>query len=233
MSSPKVAAGNIFTSECQTLVNTVNCVGVMGAGIALEFRLRYPKMYEQYVRLCENGQFQIGKLWLYKTDDRWVLNFPTKNHWKWPSKEEYLRQGLEKFLETYQARGIRSIAFPLLGAHNGGLTAERSLRVMSEYLSNCVIPVEIYQYDPRAADDLYARFKNLVTEMSVTECRDRTGLRRQYVERIRQAVSATDICQLGQLASQPGIGDKTLEAAFAIMRADAGAIVTSQPTLPL
>ena len=74
--------GNIFTSECQTLVNTVNCNGVMGAGIALEFKLRHPKMFEQYVEHCKRGRIDIGKLWLYKPsqdagDRRWVLNFPT------------------------------------------------------------------------------------------------------------------------------------------------------------
>jgi len=225
--------GNIFTTRCQTLVNTVNCVGVMGAGIALECRLRYPQMFEQYVRLCEGGQLDVGKLWLYKSPDRWVLNFPTKKHWKWPSKEEYLRCGLEKFVQTYQSRGIESVAFPLLGAHNGGLTESQSMNVMLEFLQHCDIPVEIYRYDRLATDDLYSEFKSIVLSSSVEQFQSQTGLRRQYVDRIREAVLSRDICQLNQLASQPGIGDKTLEAAFALMRAGAAQKVESQQSLEL
>ncbi len=97
----RIRKGNIFTSAHQTLVNTVNCKGVMGAGIALEFKLRLPEMYEQYVDKCKNREIAIGKSWLYKpspSDPRgsewtkWVLNFPTKWHWKYDSKLEYLEE---------------------------------------------------------------------------------------------------------------------------------------------
>ena len=81
--------GNIFNTEAQTIVNTVNCVGVMGAGIAYEFRLRYPQMFEKYRTLCDPNnpnRLTVGKLWLYQGNDRLILNFPTKTHWKMPSK---------------------------------------------------------------------------------------------------------------------------------------------------
>src|SRR5690554_3048314 len=107
----KVIIGNIFSSDCQTLVNTINCVGIMGAGIALEYRLRYPEMYDRYVQLCSDSKIDIGKLWIYKSD-RWILNFPTKKHWKDPSRIEYLESGLEKFRDTYLNKGITSVAFP-------------------------------------------------------------------------------------------------------------------------
>jgi O-acetyl-ADP-ribose deacetylase (regulator of RNase III) len=135
----KVITGNIFTTKAQTIVNTVNCVGVMGAGIALECRLRFPEMYEKYVTLCDQGQLKIGLLWLYKGDERWVLNFPTKKHWKYPSKKEYLEKGLEKFLSTYEQKGISSIAFPLLGASQGGIDGEESLAIMLSYLEQATI----------------------------------------------------------------------------------------------
>lgn len=83
----KIIKGNIFTSNCQTLVNAVNCVGVMGAGIALECRLRYFEMYNRYVALCEENKIEIGLLWIYKSPVKWILNFPTKKHWKYPSKK--------------------------------------------------------------------------------------------------------------------------------------------------
>ena len=80
--------GNIFNSKAQTIVNTVNCVGVMGKGIALVFKLRYPSMFEQYQKYCAQHLIEVGKLWIYKGEetDPWVLNFPTKTHWKLPSE---------------------------------------------------------------------------------------------------------------------------------------------------
>ena len=124
--------GNIFNSKAQTIVNTVNCVGVMGKGIALVFKLRYPLMFDLYKEHCWNKRIAIGKLWIYKgeSDAPWVLNFPTKFHWKYLSKKEYLEKGLEKFCETYKEQGITSIAFPLLGAHNGGLDKNEVLDIM-------------------------------------------------------------------------------------------------------
>lgn len=78
---------------------------------------------------------------------QWVLNFPTKKHWKHPSRIEYIEQGLQKFVETYEERGIKSIAFPLLGCGNGGLDKDTVLKLMVQYLSECNIPVEIYMGD--------------------------------------------------------------------------------------
>ncbi|QIL42379.1 macro domain-containing protein [Pedobacter sp. HDW13] len=139
-----IESGNIFESEAQTLVNTVNCVGVMGKGLALQFKRRYPHMFRVYEDLCHKQLFDIGKLWLYKTEHKWVLNFPTKYDWRQPSKEEYLEEGLQKFMQTYQLRGITSVAFPLLGASNGKIDPNRSLEIMRKYLDECNIPVSIY-----------------------------------------------------------------------------------------
>lgn len=150
----EIIDGDIFSSRCQTLVNTVNCVGVMGAGLALEFKARCPEMFCEYRERCRRGEIAIGTLWIYRTAERWVLNFPTKRHWRSPSKEEYLHAGLKQFMETYRAEGITSIAFPLLGARNGGLEPARSLEIMRAYLEQCEIAVEIYRYaPPRASSD--------------------------------------------------------------------------------
>ncbi len=102
--SIKIISGNIFTSQCQVIVNTVNCVGVMGAGIALECRLRYPEMYDKYIQYCLESKINIGNLWIYKTESRWILNFPTKKHWKNPSKIEYLHAGLDYISKTTKLR---------------------------------------------------------------------------------------------------------------------------------
>lgn len=140
--------GNLFESPAQVLVNTVNTFGVMGRGIAKEFKQIYPDMFTQYQRLCENGQLQVGMLWLYKTANKWILNFPTKKHWRYPSKVEYIEAGLQKFVETYSHYGIHSIAFPALGCGNGELDFDSVVRpLMESYLGGLPIDVFIYAYD--------------------------------------------------------------------------------------
>jgi hypothetical protein len=186
----------------------------MGAGLALECRLRYPMMFDKYARLCSEGKIDIGILWIFKSPDRWILNFPTKKHWKYPTKEAYLHSGLQKFIDTYEEKGITSIAFPLLGAQNGGLTSERSLEIMESYLTKCSIPIDIYRYDASAPDDLYAKFRSTLMSKSAQEVSIGAGLRIDFVNRIYAALSDDRICQLGQLANVRGIGDKTLEKAF-------------------
>jgi len=218
----KIIQGNIFTSTCQTTVNTVNCVGVMGAGIALEFKLRYPDMFNKYVVLCEQQQIATGKLWLYKNEEKWVLNFPTKQHWKYPSKLDYLEQGLDKFMHSYQARGIQSIAFPVLGAAKGGLSEDKVLRLMENYLKDCTIPVEIYQYDPKASDDLFIQFRQRILESSDAELMQHSGLRKQAVNKLAEALMSNKIYTISQLSTVPGIGAVTLEKAFALMRNPVG-----------
>lgn len=136
---------NLFDSRCQTLVNTVNCVGVMGKGIALEFKRRYPAMFEVYRRICQQGLLEVGKLQLWKGTDHWVLNFPTKQHWRNPSQTEWIESGLKKFADTYRQKGITSIAFLMLGCRNGGLDKDVVLPLMLRYLERCEgLEVEVY-----------------------------------------------------------------------------------------
>lgn len=210
--------GNIFTSKVQTIVNTVNCVGVMGAGIAYECRLRYPEMFIRYSELCKNKQLNIGMLWLYKSPEKWVLNFPTKNHWKYESKPEYLEKGLQKFLDTYNEKGIKSIAFPLLGASNGGIPEAVSLEIMYKYLEKCDAEIEIYHYDPNAFDDVFADFKKIWLSHSDKELSKMSGLRLDFVEKINTALETESIKSLSRLLTVKGIGDVTLEKAFNFIR---------------
>jgi O-acetyl-ADP-ribose deacetylase (regulator of RNase III) len=211
--------GNLFTSPCQTLVNTVNCVGVMGAGIALEFKFRYPDMFSRYQEICLKKQLDIGKLWLYTESEKWVLNFPTKKHWKFPSQPGFLEQGLDKFMQTYEAKGIQSIAFPLLGAAKGGLSEDLVLSIMERYLSHCTIPVEVYQYDPNAEDDLYQSFKHRVLRSTESELMQHSGLRKQALNKLKAGLDNPRIKSISQLATQPGIGLVTLEKAFRLVSA--------------
>lgn len=217
MDNIKIIKGNIFNTKAQTVVNTVNCVGVMGKGIALVYKLRYPKMFDIYKEFCMSKDIAIGKLWLYKgeVNNPWVLNFPTKFHWKYPSKMEYIEKGLKKFVDTYKQRGIESIAFPLLGAHNGGLDKDTVMTLMCENLSKCDIPVEIYEYDPLVADDLFETFKQRWVSIPQCDLKERTGIRTiKQIEIITDAINSNEVKSMITLIEYPGIGIKTIEKCF-------------------
>jgi O-acetyl-ADP-ribose deacetylase (regulator of RNase III) len=135
---------SLFDSPAQTLVNTVNTVGVMGKGVAKTFRERYPKMYTEYRKICDRSQLSIGYLHLWKGDDRWVLNFPTKTTWRLPSKLEYVEMGLETFVNNYEKMGIVSASFPPLGCGNGNLDWKDVRPVLESYLSKLSIPIYVH-----------------------------------------------------------------------------------------
>ncbi len=137
---------SLLESTAQTLVNTVNCVGVMGKGIAKDFKEREPEMFAAYKRVCDQKQLAPGKLWLWRGADSWTLNFPTKKHWRNPSKIEWIESGLRKFVDTYQSLGITEISFPRLGCGNGGLDWEEVRPLMERYLQSLTIPVYIHDY---------------------------------------------------------------------------------------
>src|SRR4029077_5528254 len=126
---------SIFDSPAQTVVNTVNCVGVMGKGIAAHFKDNYPEMFQAYKNPCAKKLLEPGKLWLWKASDRWILNFPTKRHWRYPSKLEWIDAGLKKFVAEYEKRGIVEISFPRLGCGNGGLQWDDVRPLMERHLS--------------------------------------------------------------------------------------------------
>ena len=215
----ELVSGNIFNTKAQVVVNTVNCVGVMGKGIALVYKLRYPKMFDLYQEHCKSKLIGIGKLWLYKgePDAPWVLNFPTKCHWKYPSKLEYVEKGLQKFLDTYKVQGIKSIAFPLLGAHNGGLDRDEVCQLMTSYLSKCEIPVEIFEYDPSAPDDLFESFAVKWGSFSSVQIQKVTSIRKDRINTISTVIESKSIKSMIDLINEPGIGLVTMEKCFSFI----------------
>jgi O-acetyl-ADP-ribose deacetylase (regulator of RNase III) len=141
---------NIFDSGCDTIVNPVNVVGVMGAGLALEFKKKYPHMFEIYKHICETKTIGVGfPAILLKSDklDKNIILFPTKEHWKNPSKIEYIKDGLENLaylcVENY-TNSIKSIAFPLLGCGLGGLSKNQVIPLIEEFVAKTGINCEIY-----------------------------------------------------------------------------------------
>jgi len=121
----EITQGDILTAHTEALVNTVNCVGVMGRGIALQFRKAFPENFTVYEKACERGEVQPGKMLVFETGlltgPRYIINFPTKRHWKGKSRMTDIEAGLSALVEEIGKRGIRSIAIPPLGCGLGGL----------------------------------------------------------------------------------------------------------------
>lgn len=137
--------GNVLKSKMQVLVNTVNCVGAMGKGIALAFKKEYPAMFKDYQERCARREVKLGEPYLYKVnDEKWILNFPTKYHWANDSQLSWIENGL-KYLVTHAAEwGIQSMAFPPLGCGNGNLKWNDVYPEMRKYLDKLSIPIEIH-----------------------------------------------------------------------------------------
>lgn len=137
--------GDVLGSTMQTLINTVNCVGVMGKGIALAFKERYPAMFFDYQIRCRRKEVRLGEPYLYKIDDdRWVLNFPTKGHWYTVSRLADIESGLQYLARHAIAWGITSLAVPPLGCGNGGLNWADVYPLIKKYLNPLPIAIEIY-----------------------------------------------------------------------------------------
>lgn len=136
---------SLLESSAQTLVNTVNCVGVMGKGLAHAFKEREPAMFAAYKRICDDHLLEPGKLWLWRGSSNWVLNFPTKVHWRHPSKIDWVEAGLKKFVSAYEAQGITEISFPKLGCGNGNLDWDEVRPLMEQYLGG--LPIKVYVHD--------------------------------------------------------------------------------------
>lgn len=141
----KVIIGDMFKSKAQTLVNTVNCVGIMGKGIALEFKKRFPEMHEDYLRRCEAKQVKLGQPYLYRPLlPPWILNFPTKDHWRSVSRLEDIVRGLCYLEQHYKEWEITSLAVPPLGCGHGQLEWRVVGPTLYRHLKRLDIPVELY-----------------------------------------------------------------------------------------
>ena len=120
--------GDMFDEPTEAIVNTVNCVGVMGKGVALEFKRRWPENFKAYKRVCVDKKLSPGEMFIFDNNGfldsekhRFLINFPTKQHWRSRSKIEYVKDGLADFIEQVRRLGIKSVAVPPLGCGNGGL----------------------------------------------------------------------------------------------------------------
>ncbi len=137
--------GDLFDSKAQTLVNPVNCRGVMGKGLAKLFKDRWPLMFRQYQEACKKREVRPGSPLLFKDEDRQILSVPTKDDWKKPSTLEMVEAGLKAIREGYRDWGITSIAMPALGCGLGGLEWSKVRPLIETYLSDLSIEIEVYE----------------------------------------------------------------------------------------
>jgi O-acetyl-ADP-ribose deacetylase (regulator of RNase III) len=143
--------GNILDSKAQAIVNTINTMGVMGKGIALQFKKAYPNNYKSYSLACKNKEVEVGKMFLttdsnISSGEKIIINFPTKQNWRKPSEYIYIENGLDDLIDVIKQKQIESIAIPPLGAGNGGLKWEKVKKIIEDKLSN--LDIEIFVYEP-------------------------------------------------------------------------------------
>lgn len=141
--------GNLLESSCYVLVNTVNTVGVMGKGIALQFKNEFPHNFNVYYSACKSNKLQIGNLLPVKDHsvllgERLIINFPTKTHWQLPSEYSYIERGLIAFAHFVKTERLTKIALPALGCGNGGLNWLIVKEIISEHLQEIDANFEIY-----------------------------------------------------------------------------------------
>lgn len=145
--------GNLLESDAEALVNTVNTVGVMGKGIALQFKNMFPNNFKLYAKACKNNELNIGQLLVTEeetllTGKKIIINFPTKTNWRLPSEYQYIESGLTELIKVIKERNIKSIAIPPLGSGNGGLDWNKVNQIMEKHLSD--LDCNIYIYEPTA-----------------------------------------------------------------------------------
>jgi len=172
--------GNLLDEPVEALVNTVNTVGVMGKGIALMFKERFPKNMAAYSQACKAGQVTTGKMFVTETGElmgaRWIINFPTKQHWRDKSKIEWIEEGLQELKQFIIEHQVKSIAIPPLGAGNGGLNWHEVKSKIEAALSD-LDQVEIVIFEPTA------QYQNIVKKTGVSQL---TPARAMIAELVRR-----------------------------------------------
>jgi O-acetyl-ADP-ribose deacetylase (regulator of RNase III) len=162
----RYAQGNLLEANAEALVNTVNTVGVMGKGIALMFKEAFPENFRLYSAATKRGEVRVGEMFVTEgpalRGPRWLINFPTKQHWRNRTKAEWVREGLSDLRRVIQERGIRSIAVPPLGCGNGGLQWS-VVRPMIEEAIGDLLEVDVVVYEPTAQYQNVAKRKGVET----------------------------------------------------------------------
>ena len=152
----RVKTGDILAEDTEALVNTVNCVGVMGRGIALQFKKTFPENFRAYAEACKRGEVRPGRMFVFETlqltNPRYIINFPTKRHWRGNSRIEDIQAGLKDLVAAVREREIRSIAVPPLGSGLGGLEWSDVLPLIEKALRG-LNDLDVVVLEPRGAPE--------------------------------------------------------------------------------
>ncbi len=211
--------GNLFDTNADTIVNTVNCVGVMGKGVALEFRRRFPEMYESYREECMAGRLKPGDILFYAQSRPRVLSLAVKNDWKYPSKYEWVESCLRQFRMQYRQLGIESIAFPWIGAMNGRLDWSRVHDMMRRYLGDLPdIRVEVVEFDAKAPDPLFNVLSNSARHLGASGLSCEAHIPESGARIICDAVTLSSVASLAEVCDLPGLGKVTIERLYEYVR---------------
>lgn len=165
--------GDMFDEPSEAIVNTVNCVGVMGKGVALEFKRRWPENFRAYKRVCDAGRLETGKMFVFQAGDlldaggrKILINFPTKKHWRAKSKLEYVETGLDDLVSQVQRLGIKSLVLPPLGCGNGGLEWGEVRPLIEEKLKP-LDDVRVVIFAPRVEESQSMEQVNVPNDLTV------------------------------------------------------------------
>ena len=214
----KEVTGNLFASNAMALVNTVNCVGAMGKGIALEFRRRFPEMFRQYQIDCDKKILVPGRIYSYMSKDRLILNFAIKDNWKYPSKIQWIEACLKQFAAHYQKKGIDTIAFPWMGAENGGIPLEIIQAVMRKHLQPLEgIEIEVYTFDPIAYDPLFEQLQKITFSEDPDKYQTESGVQRKFYSQIIEAVRGKTARGMSEISRIKGIGKTTIDHLYVFL----------------
>ena len=200
--------GDILTAEADALVNTVNCVGVMGRGIALQFRKAYPANFKAYKNACDAKQVQPGTMFVHDLNSlyppHYIINFPTKRHWKAKSKIEDIQSGLQDLVAVVRARQIHSIAIPSLGCGLGGLNWEQVRQLIIQAFQP-LPDVKVLLFEPMGAPEATVMAKGIKTPNMTVGRAVLLGLMRRYLSAVMDpAVTLLEVHQLMYFQQEAG-----------------------------
>lgn len=209
--------GNIFTTQADAVVVTVNCRGVMGAGIALDAKYRWPQMFLEYAAACEAAELRPGGLWWWTdpvTAQR-VLCFATKGEWRLPSRIEWIISGLDRLAATYGDEGITSIALPRLGASHGGLAWDAVRPVIFDRLGSCEkLVVELWDFDPAGVDPWFERLVSMVAGADAETAAKTLGMTSRQFGALSSALTSPRVTGLATLIEANGMGERTIAKVY-------------------
>jgi hypothetical protein len=205
----------------------------MGKGIALEFRRRYPIMFAEYAKACSQKELKPGSVYYARadTEDRQILNFAIKDHWRFPSKIEWIEKCLQQFSSDYQAHGIDSVAFPWMGAMNGGLELSDIKATMRRYLQPLSgIAIEVYDFDSNASDPLFDTLKEIIAVEPISAIARRSGISQRTCQKLVELVIVQGVPSLYRLINSEGIGDTSIDKLYSYLTKERNAQFKKLPS---